>query len=116
MGLCGGSLYFLAMSSCHNTLVGVSTKVEPCALCNALHMDYYPHNYMVFLDVGCGEVSVMGWVKDDFLSSIFFYECPHICQAIQRVVGHDALFPLGKNIIFPSQILSVFSSNSLDLL
>lgn len=106
----------IKMSSRHSSLVGVSYPIDVCLTCSSLHMDYYPRNYRVFLELKDWELPFLGCIKDDMLAVIFFCDRPHIRRGIKRTIGHEILFPPGKRLIYPSQILSIFLSNALDLL
>ena len=79
-------------------------------------MDYYPRNYRVFRQTEDWEMPFLGCIKDDMLATIFFCEHPHIQRGIKMIIGHAILFPPGKVLIHPSQILLVCLSNALDLL
>ena len=104
------------MSGRLSSLVGISYLVKLCSTCSTLHMDYYPRNYRVFLETEEWEMPFLGCIKDDMFAIIFFYDHPNIQRGIKRIIGHDILFPLGKRLIYPSQILSIFLLNALQSL
>ena len=104
------------MSSRQSSLVGVNYLVDIISTYSSLHMEYYPRNYRIFLELEGWEQSFLGWIKDDMLLTPFFYDCPHIRRGIKRIIGNAILFPTGKRLIYPSHILPVFLSNSMELL
>lgn len=61
------------MSGHPRFVVGISYLVEIFLVYSTtLHMDYYPINYKVSLEIENWELSFLGYMKDDMLATIFF--------------------------------------------
>lgn len=69
---------FLKIFGRPNYSVGVSMEVEFCSSCSSLHMDYYPHNYRLFLEVEEWEKPFLGFINDDMCSNLFSYVISYI--------------------------------------
>lgn len=85
----------------------------------ALHRyvaEFRPLNLQVRLSVSCLEVPFEGVVSEEALALIFSVHYSKCARSIQRIIGDVVLSPHFKRILFPSQVVSVFYSNILDLL
>lgn len=57
-----------------------------------------------------------GHITDEILGQFFNVQSNHTRRSVKRIIGEEILFPQAGRLIFPYQLVSIFLSNTLDLL
>lgn len=87
-----------------------------CAESKWKAMEFFPHNYRIFILVNEWELPISEEIGDVELQLVFKDHCATLKNHIKRVVGGEILEPEAKRLIYPSHLLSIFISNLMDLL
>lgn len=83
--------------------------------CHRVHMEYQPRNYRISLPINDWELPLSDQISDENPSQMFKTHCVQFRKRIKRIIGDEILYPNARGVIFPSQVISTFLSNSIDL-
>ncbi|GLJ12406.1 hypothetical protein SUGI_0190180 [Cryptomeria japonica] len=87
-----------------------------CLGCRMAHIEYMSQNYRVAISVAPGERPFSDKILDEQLAQVFNVHCYQYKKSIKRIIGDEILFPQARRVFFPSQLVSIYLSNALDLL
>lgn len=69
------------------------------------------------ISVADWECPYSGHDTDEVLGQVFHVQSNHTRRSVKRIIGEEIIiFPQASRLIFPSQLLSIFLWNALDLL
>lgn len=77
--------------------------------------EYKPLNLRVSILSSDLEFPFESKISDSMLDGMFQFHCANYRRFVRRLVGESILSPCSNKIVFPSQTVSVFCSNFLDL-
>lgn len=79
-------------------------------------MDYHSKNYRVWFPVQRWERPFTGRMEEFHLQTIFKLRCPYDYRWLKCIIGMKFLHPKSRRLLYPSNSLSIFISNLLDML
>ncbi|GLJ25419.1 hypothetical protein SUGI_0486700 [Cryptomeria japonica] len=78
-------------------------------------MDYKPRNYRVHISMADWECPFTGHITNDMLHQVF-NTSNYQKRSVKMIIREEILFPQASKLLFPSQLVSIFLSNAMDLL
>ena len=87
-----------------------------CDLCHKQHCVILPKKFRIWLPPTLEEVVLPKDIMDAVIDQMFIVHLPTVRRAIQHIIGDDLLCPLAPLFFYPSQLISIFLSNAMNLM
>ena len=87
-----------------------------CEMCHKQYRVIMPKKNCIWLPPALEEVVLPSHVTDEVMNQMFIMHSHVVRRAIQHIIGEELLFPLALLFLYPSQVISIFLSNAMDLL
>ena len=87
-----------------------------CDTCHMQHRLVMPKKIWIWLQPTLDEAVLPKNIMDEVLSQMFIINSSLVCSGIQCIIGEELLFPSTLVFFYPSQVISIFLSNVMDLI
>ena len=87
-----------------------------CESCHQYHRRILPKNYRIFLQLVVDEEALSHPLDDEVLDIMFILLSSSTRRAIHHVIGEDFYSKTSRHVLYPSDLVSIFLSNAMDLL
>ena len=85
-------------------------------MCHKQHYVIMPENFCIFLPPALEENVLPNIIIDEVLDQMFLIYSITVRRAIRYIIGEELLCPSALMFFYPSQLVSIFLSNAMDLL
>ena len=87
-----------------------------CETCHMQHRLVMPKKNRIWLQSALDEVVLPRHIMDEVLNQMFIMNSHSVSSAIRCIIGEELLCPSALVFLYPSQVISIFLSNAMDLL
>ena len=87
-----------------------------CEMCHKQHRILLSKKFHIWLQLTLDEAVLPKHVTDEVMNQMFIMHSHTVRTAIQNIIGEELLHPLALVFLYPSQVISIFLSNAMDLL
>ena len=101
--------------SCSKMMKGLDTSAS-YELCHKQHWVMLPKNFRIWIPLRLDEGVFPADVSDVVLDLMFIVHSPNVWRAIQHVIGEELLVSIVLHFLYPSNFISIFLSNTMDLM
>ena len=87
-----------------------------CEMCHKQHRAIMPNFFYIWLPLALEEAMLPSNITNVVMDQIFIIHSPTVRRAIWHIISEELLCPSTPLLFYPSQLLSIFLSNAMDLM
>ena len=87
-----------------------------CETCHLQHRIVMPKNFQIWIQPALDEDVLPKPITDEVICQMFIINSNLVCSSIRCIIGEELLCPSALVFFYPSQFISIFLSNVMDLI